>query len=450
MEVVSLPANSRRYVDYTMLNRFRFLYVIAVTISILAASLLSYSQVQRDSNATPHFDVYDEAAHFDYVLKLKENAIPAWGSQYDQLTLRIVDCLGTFFTGPGDCSEKKRPVENYAPRGFNYEAQQPPIGYLPYVFHKISSTDNPKDILMSLRLFGSKFWLILTALLLTFLFVMNPVKIMWVVFGAFAIFVNPTFVHAVATVNNDAAVVPVVLIWIITEQHLRFRKNARNIPGWILRVVVSIILGAVKGFLVLIPISYFLASGALKYIRERRTPFDKSAFLSVFSFKSVAPSIAAVLTYLVFLGYQKVAEKVPSSEILESLLGFSKTDHLRATTILDSLSNLLSSQRGYYLGLPMDTSLGYLFSVLFFSLLLVKAFMELNSLGENRSGSFALTSLLLIISLSIAWPLVCFLQGGYDFSTPSRYALMVIPIIAYSFATFSSNNVRLKDPSRDL
>ncbi len=426
-----------------MITRSRFVYSIITICTVVFMAFLSFSQINRDSTTNARFDVYDEGAHFDYVLKLKENKIPSWGSQYDQLTVKIVDCLGTAFAAPGNCGDANRTVTNYAPYGYNYEAQQPPLGYLPYVFYNFSPKSESKAILLGMRAFGSDFWLGLTSILLILVFLIRRVNLGWLAIATFFVLLNPTFIHALATINNDAAVVPAVLIWLLSELYLGAPGRNRGKLDWVIRVGVAILLGGVKGLLVLIPICNFLVHGIMKLFRGQKPRFVFANIRGAFSLREALPSVAAASTYVGFLVFQKITELVPSSIVLNKLLGFSKTSHVRITTIADSMSNLLSSQRGYYLGIQIDSSLGYLFSLAFVVLFAIRAYLDFSAEKFDRLGALSLTSWALIASLAVAWPIVCFVEGGYDFSTPPRYALMALPIISYCFTSFNSNKIRL-------
>ena len=121
-----------------------------------------------DSRQNPYFDVYDEGAHFDYVVNLKNFTIPFWGTLESQDTLLIGDCLGRVGGKQGSCETKDRDPGNFAPGGFSYQAQQPPLGYFPYIFAETKST-SPLDTLQEMRRLGIFFWSTLIALLVAFI-----------------------------------------------------------------------------------------------------------------------------------------------------------------------------------------------------------------------------------------------------------------------------------------
>ena len=107
-----------------------------ITLVTVAVSM----QLTTTRRNYPSFDLFDEESHYAYVVALLHGHLPAFG---DRLTIgdrRMVDCLGLGGAGHGPalCGAPVKAESQYWADGFDYEAQQPPIGYLPYLL-----TTNP-------------------------------------------------------------------------------------------------------------------------------------------------------------------------------------------------------------------------------------------------------------------------------------------------------------------
>lgn len=406
-------------------------------ICAVAMVTLSFSMVNEDIARTPHFDIFDEGAHYDYVLKLSNGEIPAWGSSYEQETLYILDCLGSTFSEPGDCSSKNRDAKLFPPSGFNYEAQQPPLGYLPYLaFLDESSSATALENLNTIRRNSAIFWLGLTMTLVCCIIVASSMSYVTGLLFALLIFLNPTFIHAVATVNNDAAVVPAVLFWFLAEVLLRAEGVPKGLK-FAVRVSVGLVLGLVKGFLVLLPGSVLLVGLVFVLRNQRGRSWLARLRLAAVgqSYVVLASSMAA---YLLFLVYQASRGLVKSEVVLEALLGFSKTEFLNPVTYAQSVANVLATFRGSYAGEAVDFTISDLTTATFLILATVSATIEARRLPVQYAhvGNFTvsqapvLVGATVLVLVSLAWPTVVYLQGHFDFAASPRYALMGLPIIA--------------------
>jgi hypothetical protein len=414
------------------LSKFRSL--VAATLTIVALATVSFALVQADVAKNPHFDVYDEAAHFDYVLKLREGSVPEWGSKYHQETMRIAECLGSVFTKPGDCSPNKNRVpENFAPKGYSYEAQQPPLGYLPFL--AFVQVGKPALVeLNELRTSSSAFWLALTALCLFGLAAMANMRTLNIAFLAFIIFVNPTFVHAIGTINNDAAIVPAVLAWLFIEAWIVRYKPRRK---FLIRFFAGAFLGLVKGFLVLIPISIAAASLVVHFSRKRKDVVPSGQISKSFN-SSLPVFLGALASFGVFLIIQNARALERSSVVLDALLGFAKTDFPKAETFVSSLANMMVMFEGSYVQGITDLAIAKVIWAVLLVVLTVRVYKELarqinRPFASEDNGVFEVSSLsaaILLAITSLAWPILVYLQGSFDFPAPTRYALMALPLLA--------------------
>lgn len=412
---------------------------------VVIFAIISSALTKLDMASNPHFDVYDEGAHYDYVLQLSQGNIPAWGDQYLQETVRIVDCLGTAFSPAGSCEIKHRTTENYAPNGFNYEAQQGPIGYLPYLLGIVNS-EEPSDQLQGMRLKGSYIWLTLSGSLLILLCLALRTSIFMASLASIAIFLNPTFIHSISTVNNDAAIVPIVLFWILIELFLRDRKlswrSVRNA-----RFVIGLVFGLTKALLLVVPISIFLL-GVFLVLKAKRISRRKVSLKTFDKFQIAPMMLGAISSYGTFLALQKLREKIPSSQVLEALLGFSKTDVPDLKTMVDSFANVLFIFSGGYPGANINGSSGLIVTAVITALISIAAArswdyfkgLKLSILDAQTVDifkAFPLVSVVALAMTAISWPLLFYMQGNYNFASPSRYALLAVPLLIVSLMQHS-------------
>ena len=417
-------------------RRFFALLALASYLLILGAGSIELSKI--DSKNNPHFDVFDEAAHFDYVDQLRQGSIPSWGTLYGQKTILIADCLGSAFSEPGDCSEKKRDPKLFPPSGYNYQAQQPPLGYTPYLLHQVNEED-PLAQLTSLREFGSYFWTGLTISLIFLISIVGKLPILRVAFGSSLILLSPVFIHSISTVTNDAAVIAAVLIWVFSELLVRNFNESRWVKFYF-RVFAGLIIGLTKGYLLILPfasmvISYGIVLGRFKWNRS------KVELLNQLKSVSLTTCFTATMVQVIFLWIQSARSITDSHLVMDSLLGFSKSTSPRWETYLESLGNMFFLFHGRYFGVGQDLIVSELISNLVIASIAVLAFRELGSIRLSNPNSqasilnsLALTITFSLLILAVAWPTLLFIQGGFDFPASPRYALIALPLIGLAYA----------------
>lgn len=150
---------------------------------------------------------FDEIAHIDYAERLAAGAITTWDDVYSQRSLGIGECVDTNSQDPNCITSITRDPAARWPDGHSYEAQQGPLGYLPYAaaftFVIDANADHFSQI-RQLRAANAVLWLILGALW-AFLLAMITAR-WWAALAATVVFaLNPLLFDAFAYVNNDAA-----------------------------------------------------------------------------------------------------------------------------------------------------------------------------------------------------------------------------------------------------
>lgn len=150
---------------------------------------------------------FDEIAHIDYAERLATGAITTWDDVYSQRTLGIGECVDTNSQDPQCITSITRDPVLRWPDGHSYEAQQGPVGYLPYAaafaFVIDSNADHFSQI-RQLRAVNAVLWLILGALWAMLLATIN--SRWWAALAATLVFaLNPLLFDAFTYVNNDSA-----------------------------------------------------------------------------------------------------------------------------------------------------------------------------------------------------------------------------------------------------
>ena len=429
-------------------NVLRFCSAILVSVSVFFG--LSHFAT-LDSRQNPHFDIYDEGAHFDYVVNLKKGTIPSWGTFESQETLLVADCLGGKGGSPGSCATKERDPHNFAPGGYSYEAQQPPIGYLPYVFASTESS-TPLKTLIEMRQKGIIFWSTLIAFLVGLTILFFQVNFLGSIIIAVSTTFLPTLTHAISTVSNDASVFVAIYVWLlvfIKNYNLATKRSFSYLA------LTSALLGLVKGFLFLVPFTMLsiMFFSVYRPRLESKIPNTKKISRSKKESTSngtrylLLSSVITLATTLSFYVLQTLRSSVPSKVVLDSLLGFSKVSHLSLRTVANSLYYVFS---GYYGRVIPDLDMGVIPSILSFFFLFLLGYLsrrdrlnprseidaENDYLSSNQRMSWflAIATIFSLLSIGLAQPILVYLQGQYNFPAPPRYGLLATPLFILSVA----------------
>jgi hypothetical protein len=420
-----------------------FLYAV-VTSLIIFVSLLTFSSFASSAQKT--FDVTDELAHYDYVTKLQSWQIPQWGELLDQRTLRVYDCLETYGS-PNGCELKWRSYSTVSGGGYSYQAQHAPLGYLPYVFSQFDSSD-PLSALSEMRSLGIYFWSGFIAILMFFLIFKLRVRLI----GCFIITLLtiglPPLVRSISIVNNDASTFVFVFLFLL----IALRSNGLDKQGNSFSIIwTSLMLGLSKGFLFLVPLSLFASIFILRKLLK--VPSGSSKEIDVhenikkrswdsyqqYFFRA---TIVSLLTYVVFWIVQSMRSISPSSVVYDELMGFRKIDSFQIKTLFDSFARVVGIYQGESILIFKSYNVQIFTSALFFIMLgyVLRSIINLRSpkylnLSNYNFEKILLVALFILIPLISMWgPIVSYLQGQFDFPTPERYALMIIPFLIIGIA----------------
>ncbi|MFW8744857.1 hypothetical protein, partial [Mesorhizobium japonicum] len=329
------------------LARGRAWTVVARIVAVLAIGVLAFIGAQRDQEGNQHFDVFDEGAHFDYVLRLSEGQIPKWGTQLSQETMLIETCLGdTYSTAADDCTVKNRDPNGFAAGGFSYEAQQPPLGYVPYLPGMYLSTGlSPAATLDLVRDLGGSVLLLLACALLFVIATKLRMGFWRTLLLSGITLLAPISIHAFSTVTNDGSTLVAALLfvaaWLVTG---RWSRRGALIAG----VVTGAVLGATKSYTVLLPAALVVALVLITLLTDR---FARPAWRSLwhrpdlrYALGSLAGSVVVAIGFLIV---QSVRATTPASHVLHSLLGFAPpVSNVQARTVISSIANLTNNWLG--------------------------------------------------------------------------------------------------------
>jgi hypothetical protein len=98
-----------------------------LVVCVLLPGTLVVQQIRHNPSLSPA----DEFAHLDYVVKVADGKIPRMGERIDPRVQRIVACAGIDYPGTTvpPCDFAKFDPALFPNRGYNHEAQQPPLYY---------------------------------------------------------------------------------------------------------------------------------------------------------------------------------------------------------------------------------------------------------------------------------------------------------------------------------
>jgi hypothetical protein len=370
-------------------------------------------------HATP-LDIFDEGAHYDYVVALRDHRIPAWGDPLDQRTMRLADCLGYQVGNAGaDCSRRPRQPTAFPAGGYSYEAQQPPLGYIPFLVTAKPNAD-PKVAIAKAR-HGGALWTAAGAVLLVALAAVEGLSLLGLTLLLATCLLSPVHIYAAATVNNDAAGVAAgAFAWLVASTTSRFRSSTAVGIG----LSVGVLLVMIKGIFIVAPFVLVVAT----LIRERPWTATRGAWrIMVRRNAGVIGMLAgAAVAFVAWIQIQNIRAHVPSSVVLEALLGFTRTDHLRLDSIRIGLRGLTSMLVPYF----GDSPTHYLWNLTFFAVVIGVVILKARSPEASDTRFLSIASMVGIATVSVGWTVISYLQGQYDGVATPRYGLCLLPLMA--------------------
>ncbi len=367
----------------------------------------------------PTLDVYDEGAHYAYVIALRSGHIPAWGDTLSRGERELVDCLSAIPAPPVPCGATPVAASKYAAQGYDYEAQQPPLGYLPYVL-----TANPQarpEAALAAARHGGMVWVALSGVLLLAFAVLDGLSLLALAALLGTCLLDPVFTYAAGTVNNDAAGVAAgavaLVAWTLSKSHPRW--------GLLCGLVSGVVIGLTKGLFVVVPLALVVAAVVSEYPVVSSLP---GAWLALKrNMCVVAMFVVACLSFIGWTILQDERAIVPPSTVLHAVLGTTHVATLQLGTVGSGVMKLVTLFQPYYPAAPLND----IWSLAVFGVLFGTWFLPIagpQALSVRGLSAGVLTA---ILALAIGWPLLVYLQGNYNFAADARYAIPILPLAGY-------------------
>jgi hypothetical protein len=186
-----------------------------------------------------------------------------------------------------------------------------------------------------------------------------------------------------------------------------------------------VLIGLLKGLYVVAPFT-LLVGVILAEIAARRKP-TKATFLSRYGCV-LAMTVGTVLSYGAWLLIVGAREVVPTSVVLHALQGFSITGHVRPTTILNGVQSALSGLMAW-----VPAPLYWMWNLVVYGSLAGMVVLQ-GPVSRPQLRAMAAAVFVGILALAVAFPVLNFAEGHYDFPVPTRYALCLLPIMGYVLA----------------
>lgn len=392
---------------------------VALTVAAIAMSIALGGHRRHNIR----LDVADEGAHYAYAVALRSGHVPAWGDTLTVAERNLVDCLESIGVPPAQCGSPPPSPSHYAARGYDYEAQQPPLGYVPYAL-----TANPSaspDAALTAARHGGMLWIAASAGLLLLLAVLEGFSLLGLTALLATTLFDPVFTYAAATVNNDAAGIAAAAValvaWSLSKRFSRWSLG--------LGLGAGVLIGLTKGTFIMVPFALVVAA----IVVEGRQLLSWSGLWAACRRHLCVLSmfVATGVAYGAFLLVQHARAIVPSSVVLHALLGFMRTPALQASTVSAGFTGTLGLFKPYY---PYN-ALNALWGVGAFGVLLGVWFLDIPRAIAARARGLSLGIFAAIVAMAIGWPLLMYIQGHYNFATTVRYAIPLLPLIAYVIVT---------------
>ncbi len=392
-------------------GRYWILWASLIAVVVLLVSLAAGNH-QRNQHG---FDVFDEGAHYDYVLDLTHGHLPRSGQELSQTTLRLISCLGGFDLPPHGCAVTERNPATYPAGGYSYEAvQQGPLGYLPYVLTARTNVA-PQSALLDAR-WGGFAWSVIGAGLLVWVGWLAELSLLELCGVLTICLLSPVEVYAASTVTNDSSAVAAGAL--VVGAYLVARRRRTPVAG--LGLAVGLLVGLMKGLFVVVPfvmvVGLVIADVSLRR-KPSRADFWRRYGCSLCMFAGV------IISYGGWLLFQETRAIVSPSVVLHALQGFSTTPYPRPSTFFTGVQQALSDLVAY-----APAPLYWFWNLAVYGSLAGLLVLQ-GPVGRPQLRAMAAAIFVGIIALAAAFPLLNFVEGHYDFYAPSRYALPLLPIV---------------------
>jgi hypothetical protein len=308
---------------------------------------------------------------------------------------------------------------DYAPDGYSYEAQQPPLAYVPYALTAEPSAA-PATALAAARR-GGIIWTAITAALLVALGLVTELTLLELAALLCICLLSPVAVHAWATVTNDSAGVAAGAIAVLLVARATRTKRPMIWTG----LIGGLIIGLLKPTFLTAPAALLLGGLLAEVASSRRAGRRNLAELWRRHGCALMIVIGVGVSGAAWAKFQAWRAVVPSSVVLRALLG----GQISATFPWHTVYRGIKKQ--FSLWLPYRVAL--LYAVCNFVLYLAVAGTVISWSRRRLTAPVrwtALSVLIGLITLPFVSKLTLYSEGHYNFVTPARYALPMLPVMA--------------------
>lgn len=314
------------------------------------------------------------------------------------------------------CGVAQRNPRHYAPLGYSYEAQQPPLGYIPYVV-LAAPGDAPRQALADAR-WGGTVWTLVAAGLLVVVAAREGLTLLELFALLCICLLSPIEVYSAATVTNDSAAVVAGSMVLLTSS--MGRRGGRRMA--LVGLAVGLVIGLMKGFFLVAPVVLLMA-GLLRDLGRTERP--SRAELWSRHACDLCMAVGAGIAYVAWVVFQNSRALIPSSVVLHALLGSHTTNHLRWSTIFTGIQDELAMFIPY-----VPTPLYWLWNLAVFGTLAGLVLLP----GRGRSSVWARSAAISVFAglvlLAVGYAVLFYLEGHFNYYSEARFALPVLPIIA--------------------
>ena len=390
--------------------------------SALLALFLILAQMSTFSLPRPVAG-FDEVAHLDYAIQLGKGNLPTWDTTYSVELRQIGYCAGTLWTPSNDCSEQVGSLDSIFPNNHSYEAQHPPIGYLPAAVTWAMGVERIADPISQLAVMRASnlFWAFAFVLLLAIL-VSLLTRYLWVALAAVVFTAtNPQLVGSLSYLTNDAAA-PAIGCLLAISAVIAYRTKAplRLLsPVVALVVSVGVLAGLTKLTFAVVPLSFLIFA----VLTRRRN-------LAILSATQIGALVGVNLAYSLILAARS---QLSAREVWAELLGFSTGMPFTPLEVINSAAGTV----GIFLdedliwGPVRPTPTAYLafglVSGAFFVLSLVRD--KGSEVVVPDQALIGRSTVVAAIVSAVGWTLYMYSLGGYVWEFPPRYLVPLVPVM---------------------
>lgn len=367
----------------------------------------------------------DEAAHYDYVIRLSHGTVPRWGQFLTYDTQRVFGCLSTVTPDPAKCHVTAKTIDQigdpfpgtHGPE-YSYEAQQTPLGYLPYVL--TIQPHAPPDQALTQARWGGAIWAGLAAAAAVIYAAMVGMSSLELLAMLIMCLLGTVAVDAEFTVTNESACVFCGLLFLIVQRALDGRGLWAKTSGGI---VTGAVASLVSPLAFVVPFALLVAGLVEGWPWRRQLTYFRELIARH------AAELAMLAGSLCVLGGWQILQgargSVPSEVVMNSFLQNFTAPNFQFETVTSGVNALLGLF-GTYWGLTSPFYTIWNFAVV--AVLVVAAFAGPGVARRARGGAIGVLAGILLLALG--FPLLWFFEAHWNWNTPTRYALPLVPLIA--------------------